>query len=147
MTRVKFFLEYLVFPTCGNEICPSKSAAKLNLITHCAPHEVKKGAYLSVGIKVLGYLVLVNMRVSTGRSFHQIQMELSGQRKMFGAIMAHFHEHEYGRIRIGIDLQSILINTRQICFPWLVLWRGSQQDYCKQQIHTQGKGVPFIFVR
>ena len=56
----------------------------------------RRGASASVGVKVLGYLVLVNMRVSTGRSFHQIQMELSGQRELFGAIMAHFHEHDTG---------------------------------------------------
>ena len=56
----------------------------------------RNGAYASVGIKVLGYLVLVNMRVSTGRTFHQIQLELSGQRERFGAIMAHFHEHDTG---------------------------------------------------
>ena len=56
----------------------------------------RRGAYASVGIKVLGYLVLVNMRVSTGRTFHQIQLELSGQRERFGAILAHFHQHDTG---------------------------------------------------
>ena len=54
--------------------------------------ESREGAYASLGVKVLGYLVFVE----TGRTFHQIQMELSGQRELFLAMMVHFHERDAG---------------------------------------------------
>ena len=58
--------------------------------------ESREGAYASLGVKVLGYLVFVNMSKETGRTFHQIQMELSGQRELFLAMMVHFHERDAG---------------------------------------------------
>ncbi len=33
---------------------------------------------------------------SMRRTFHQIQLELSGQRQMLCEISAHFHEHDTG---------------------------------------------------
>ena len=50
------------------------------------------GAYATLGVKVMGYLLLLGVSRSTGRTFHQIQLEMSGQREMLFTIIAHFHE-------------------------------------------------------
>ena len=55
----------------------------------------REGAYATLGVKVMGYLLLLGVSRSTGRSFHQIQLEMSGQREMLFTIIAHFHEREF----------------------------------------------------
>ncbi len=54
-------------------------------------------AYVNLGVKkVVRYLMLQRVRRSMRRTFHQIQLELSGQRQMLFEISAHFHEHNIG---------------------------------------------------
>ncbi len=50
------------------------------------------GAYAGLGIKVMGYLMLLRVSISECRTFHQIQLELTGQRQMLLDIIEHFHE-------------------------------------------------------
>ena len=52
----------------------------------------RDGAYATLGVKVMGYLLLLGVSRSTGRTFYQIQLEMSGQREMLFTIIAHFHE-------------------------------------------------------
>ena len=59
--------------------------------------EGRQGAYANLGVKkVVRYLMLQRVRSSMRRTFHQIQLELSGQRQMLFEISAHFHEHNIG---------------------------------------------------
>ena len=51
-----------------------------------------QGAYTGIGIKVMGYLMLLQISILERRTFHQIQLELTGQRQMLLEIMTHFHE-------------------------------------------------------
>ena len=51
-----------------------------------------EGAYAGLGIKVLSYLILLHVSILEQRTFHQGQLELTGQRHMLLEIMTHFHE-------------------------------------------------------
>lgn len=55
--------------------------------------ENRQGAYASLGIKVLSYLLMQQVCRSTRKTFHQIQLELSGQRHILSTLREHFHEH------------------------------------------------------
>lgn len=54
--------------------------------------ESTQGAYAGLGIKVLSYLMLLQVSILERRTFHQIQLQLTGQRQMLVGIKAHFHE-------------------------------------------------------
>ena len=54
--------------------------------------ENRDGAYASLGIKVLSYLFIQDVSRSVRKTFHQIQLELSGQRHMLSTLSEHFHE-------------------------------------------------------
>ena len=54
--------------------------------------ESTQGAYAGLSIKVISYLMLLHVSISEHRTFHQIQLELTGQRQMILEIMTHFHE-------------------------------------------------------
>ena len=51
-----------------------------------------QGAYAGLCVKVMGYLMLLQVSILERRTFHQIQLELIGQRQMLFEIMEHFHE-------------------------------------------------------
>ena len=51
-----------------------------------------EGAYAGLCTKVLGYLILLQVSILERRTFHQIQLELTGQRQILKEIMEHFHE-------------------------------------------------------
>ena len=52
----------------------------------------RNGAYGTLGIKVLSYLMIQQVSRSTRLTFHQIKLQLSGERQMLSTISAHFHE-------------------------------------------------------
>ena len=52
----------------------------------------RNGAYGALGIKVLSYLMIQQVSRSTRLTFHQIKLQLSGDRQMLSIISAHFHE-------------------------------------------------------
>ncbi len=54
--------------------------------------ESRHGAYVSLGIKVMSYLMLLQISISERRTFHQIQLQLTGERQMLIEFMAHFHK-------------------------------------------------------
>lgn len=54
--------------------------------------ESTQGANAGFGIKVMNYLMLLRVSILERRTFHQIQLELTGQRQMLLEIMTHFHE-------------------------------------------------------
>ncbi len=54
--------------------------------------ENKHGAYTNLGVKVIGYLKMQHVSRSVRKTFHQVQLELSGQRHMLFTLSAHFHE-------------------------------------------------------
>lgn len=54
--------------------------------------ETREGAYTTLGVKVISYLMLQDVSRSVGKTFHQIQLELSGQRHIVSALRKHFHE-------------------------------------------------------
>ena len=54
--------------------------------------ENRDGAYASLGIKVLSYLFIQDVSRSVRKTFHQIQLELSGQRHLLSTLREHFHE-------------------------------------------------------
>ena len=56
----------------------------------------RKGAYADIGVKVLSYLLLQDVSQSVRKTFHQIQLELSGQRHILSALSKHFHEQIQG---------------------------------------------------
>ena len=54
----------------------------------------RQEAYASLGVKVLSYLFMQHVGIRlTHKTFHQLQLELSGQRQMLSDISKHFHEH------------------------------------------------------
>ena len=55
--------------------------------------EKRQGAYASLGIKILSYLLILKVSRSPRKTFHQIQLELSGQRHLLADLSEHFHEH------------------------------------------------------
>ena len=52
----------------------------------------RNGAYGSLGIKIISYLMIQQVSRSTRLTFHQIKLQLSGERQMLSIISAHFHE-------------------------------------------------------
>ena len=52
----------------------------------------RQGAYTSLGIKVISYLMLLKISLSERRTFHQIQLQLTGERQILIDFMTHFHE-------------------------------------------------------
>ena len=52
----------------------------------------RNGAYGSLGIKIISYLMIQQVSRSTRLTFHQIKLQLSGDRQMLSIISAHFHE-------------------------------------------------------
>ena len=52
----------------------------------------REGAYVSLGIKVISYLILLQVSISERRTFHQIQLQLTGERQTLTDFLAHFHE-------------------------------------------------------
>ena len=54
--------------------------------------EGRQGGYASLGVKLMSYLLIQHLSRLTHKTFHQIQLELSGQRQMLLEIMTHFHE-------------------------------------------------------
>ena len=54
--------------------------------------ESREGAYASLGIKVMSYLMLLQISISEKRTFHQIQLQLTGERQTLVDFMAHFHQ-------------------------------------------------------
>ena len=54
--------------------------------------ESREGAYVSLGIKVMSYLMLLQISISERRTFHQIQLQLTGERQTLSELMTHFHK-------------------------------------------------------
>ena len=52
----------------------------------------KQGAYVALGIKVISYLMFLQISISERRTFHQIQLQLIGERHTLIEIIAHFHQ-------------------------------------------------------
>ena len=52
----------------------------------------RNGAYASLGIKIFSYLMIQQVSRSTRLTFHQVKLQLSGQRQMLAIIRTHFHE-------------------------------------------------------
>ena len=52
----------------------------------------RNGAYGTLGIKIFSYLMIQQVSRSTRLTFHQIKLQLSGERQMLSIISAHFHE-------------------------------------------------------
>ena len=65
---------------------------KSNLHVSAMSLESRQGAYVSFGIKVMSYLMLLQMSISERRTFHQIQLQLTGERYTLTELIAHFHE-------------------------------------------------------
>ena len=51
----------------------------------------REGAYVSLGIKVMSYLMLLQISISERRTFHQIQLQLTGERQTLTDFITHFH--------------------------------------------------------
>ncbi len=54
--------------------------------------ESREGAYVSLGIKVMSYLMLLQVSIAERRTFHQIQLQLTGERQILTDFITHFHE-------------------------------------------------------
>ena len=52
----------------------------------------RNGAYGALGIKIFSYLMIQQVSRSTRLTFHQIKLQLSGERQMLSIISAHFHK-------------------------------------------------------
>ena len=52
----------------------------------------RNGAYANLGVKVMSYLLIQQVSRSVRKTFHQGQLELSGQRQMLSDLSEHFHE-------------------------------------------------------
>lgn len=62
----------------------------MRLSAMCLHH--RNGAYGTLGIKIISYLMIQQVSQSTRLTFHQIKLQLSGDRQMLSIIRAHFHE-------------------------------------------------------
>ncbi|MCG9129560.1 hypothetical protein JT359_18375 [Candidatus Poribacteria bacterium] len=56
--------------------------------------ETRKGAYANLGVKEISYLLLQHVSQSVGKTLHQIELELSGQRYILSDLSQHFYEPE-----------------------------------------------------
>ena len=54
--------------------------------------ENRHGAYANLGVKVMSYLLIQQVSRSVRKTFHQIQLELTGQRQMLSVLIEHFHD-------------------------------------------------------
>ena len=54
--------------------------------------ESRQGAYTSLGIKVMSYLMVLQISILERRTFHQIQLQLTGERQTLMDFITHFHE-------------------------------------------------------
>ena len=54
--------------------------------------ENRQGAYANLGVKVLSYLLMQHLGKSVRKSYHQIKLELSGNRHLLSTLSEHFHE-------------------------------------------------------
>ena len=54
--------------------------------------ENRHGAYANLGVKVMSYLLIQQVSRSVRKTFHQVQLELTGQRQMLSVLSAHFHD-------------------------------------------------------
>ena len=52
----------------------------------------RNGVYGSLGIKIISYLMIQRVSRATRLTFHQIKLQLSGERQMLSIISAHFHD-------------------------------------------------------
>ncbi len=52
----------------------------------------QNGAYANLGVKVMSYLLGQQVSGSVRKTFHQTQLELTGQRQMLSVLSEHFHE-------------------------------------------------------
>ena len=52
--------------------------------------ENRHGAYANLGVKVMSYLLIQQVSRSGRNTFHQIQLELTGQRQMLSVLSEHF---------------------------------------------------------
>jgi len=50
----------------------------------------RDGAYASLGVKVLAYLMLTDVSRATGLTPHQIILKMSGNRAVLAEILSHF---------------------------------------------------------
>ena len=64
---------------------------KTNLRVSAMSLESREGAYVSLGIKVMSYLMLLQISISERRTFHQIQLQLTGERQILTDFITHFH--------------------------------------------------------
>ena len=52
----------------------------------------REGAYVGLGIKVMSYLMLLEVSIAERRTFHQIQLQLTGERQILTDFITHFHQ-------------------------------------------------------
>ena len=52
----------------------------------------REGASVSLGIKVISYLILLQVSIAERRTFHQIQLQLTGDRQILTDFITHFHQ-------------------------------------------------------
>ena len=64
---------------------------KSNLHVSAMSLQSREGAYVSLGIKVMSYLMLLQVSISERRTFHQIQLQLTGERHILTDFITHFH--------------------------------------------------------
>jgi len=64
---------------------------KTNLHVSAMSLQSREGAYVSLGIKVMSYLMLLQISISERRTFHQIQLQLTGERHILTDFITHFH--------------------------------------------------------
>lgn len=64
---------------------------KSNLHVSAMSLQSRQGAYVSLGIKVMSYLMLLQVSITERRTFHQIQLQLTGERHTLTDFITHFH--------------------------------------------------------
>ena len=52
----------------------------------------QSGAYANLAVKVMSYLLIQDVSRSVRKTFHQTQLELTGQRQMLSTLSEHFHD-------------------------------------------------------
>ena len=65
---------------------------KSNLHVSAMSLQSREGAYVSLGIKVISYLILLQVSIAERRTFHQIQLQLTGDRQRLTDFITHFHQ-------------------------------------------------------
>ena len=64
---------------------------KTNLHVSAMSLQSREGAYVSLGVKVISYLMLLQISIAERRTFHQIQLQLTGERQILRDFITHFH--------------------------------------------------------